>query len=358
MHANIAVFWAEHVIKILNHHGVHHFCLAPGARSTPLVMALSHNKHVKVTTHFDERALGFFALGVAKATESPVAIITTSGSAVANLLPSAVEATHAHVPLIFLTADRPQELQNCGANQAINQEAIFGTFVKKFEALPVPSPAIELSSMLTKGSEVVQIACVADRGPVHINCPFREPFLESNVTLKNNFQHSVSLNQPYQTKISETTNKPVQFNSKHEKKSILGICGWLPHRSDYQRVTQFCKERSIPLIAEIHAGVGDGFGMVDLILAELKKSKVDQVLLFGSHIISKQLLKFLKEHQHVLQLSGVYREVDPTRSFDVVNGPLVETIQKNTCFGNKNFGALKSDRIKSKECFLQAIFLT
>ena len=147
MHANIAVFWAEHVIKILNHHGVHHFCLAPGARSTPLVMALSHNKHVKVTTHFDERALGFFALGVAKATESPVAIITTSGSAVANLLPSAVEATHAHVPLIFLTADRPQELQNCGANQAINQEAIFGTFVKKFEALPVPSPAIELSAM-------------------------------------------------------------------------------------------------------------------------------------------------------------------------------------------------------------------
>lgn len=113
--------WAAVILEALTRHGVRHVCIAPGSRSTPLTLAAAENPAFIHHTHFDERGLGHLALGLAKVSQQPVAVIVTSGTAVANLYPALIEAGLTGEKLILLTADRPPELIDCGANQAIRQ---------------------------------------------------------------------------------------------------------------------------------------------------------------------------------------------------------------------------------------------
>ena len=136
---SIGHFWAHTCVKMLVQAGVTTFCIAPGARSTCLVLAINDLPDIDIVTHYDERSLAFFALGVAKDKHKPVVVITTSGSAVANLIPAAVEAFNLHIPLVFITADRPKELHGCGANQVLNQEALLQSCTMHQFFMPAPS---------------------------------------------------------------------------------------------------------------------------------------------------------------------------------------------------------------------------
>src|SRR6266487_4174816 len=131
--------------------------VCPGSRSTPLAMTLVAQTRIRVWMHVDERSAAFFALGMAKRLARPVALVCTSGTAAANFLPAVVEAHLTHIPLLILTADRPHELRENGAPQAIDQNRLYGTHAKWFVdmALPEAVPA----------------------GPVHLNMPFREPLV-------------------------------------------------------------------------------------------------------------------------------------------------------------------------------------
>lgn len=164
--------WATLLLEILTRHGVHHICIAPGSRSTPLTLAAATHARVQCHTHFDERGLGHLALGLAKASGQPVAVIVTSGTAAANLYPALIEASLTGEKLILLTADRPPELIDCGANQAIRQRGLFAGFAGQQIDLPRPTadiPARWLVSTLDHalGSQ--------SAGGIHINCPFAEP---------------------------------------------------------------------------------------------------------------------------------------------------------------------------------------
>ncbi len=167
--------FALHIIKTCVNQGVSHFCFAPGSRSTPLIVALAKTEGVQVHTHFDERGLAFFALGLAKKEEKPVAVITTSGTAVGNLLPAVMEASASHIPLILLTADRPFELRACGANQTIDQVKLFSPFVRK--ELDLPATGTDARAIEHAVAHAIFEAVHTLSGPVHINCPFEEPFL-------------------------------------------------------------------------------------------------------------------------------------------------------------------------------------
>ncbi|KAH9707755.1 protein PHYLLO [Citrus sinensis] len=172
-HVNINAVWASLLIEECSR-------LAPGSRSSPLAVAASTHPLITCIACYDERSLAFHALGYARGSHRPAVIITSSGTAVSNLLPAVVEASQDFVPVLLLTADRPPELQDAGANQAINQvdndllqsEA---TKVMFFFSLPAPTDQIPARMILTTLDAAVHWATSSPYGPVHINCPFREP---------------------------------------------------------------------------------------------------------------------------------------------------------------------------------------
>ncbi len=169
--------WAYLIVEELLRCGVDFFCVAPGSRSTPLVAALAANERARSLIHFDERGTAFAALGYARATGRPAAWITTSGTAVANGLPAVVEAATDGVPMILLTADRPPELRQTGANQTIDQPDIFGDYVRWRFDLPAPDNCIDPAMVLTTVDQAAYRAGRTPQGPVHLNLMFREPLL-------------------------------------------------------------------------------------------------------------------------------------------------------------------------------------
>lgn len=168
--------WARAFVDELARCGVRDAVVAPGSRSTPLVMALAHDDRIRVRVHLDERSAAFFALGVGKATGRPAAVVTTSGTAVANLLPAVVEASQAGVPLLVLTADRPHRLRGADANQAIDQVRIFGSYPRAFhETAPPTVDGPSLRHLRSLACRAVFDATGPHAGPVHVNFPFDKP---------------------------------------------------------------------------------------------------------------------------------------------------------------------------------------
>jgi len=187
--------WGEWIIEELVRHGTLCFCISPGSRSTPLTAAVARNDLAKSVVFYDERAAAYFALGHARATGKPAVLICTSGTAAANYLPAVIESSIEQIPLLVLTADRPPELRDTGANQAINQTHIFGTHVRWFFDPGCPGPEFTPAALLSTINHALSKTQRPLSGPVHLNFPFREPFFE-----KNKADKSIDLLLPPKTK--------------------------------------------------------------------------------------------------------------------------------------------------------------
>jgi len=186
--------WARSLLDELARAGLREVIVAPGSRSTPLVMAAAADERLRVRVHLDERACGFFALGVGKATARPAAVVTTSGTAVANLYPAVVEASQAGVPLIVLSADRPHRLRGADANQAIDQVRIFGTYPRAFFELAEPSlDSRALKHLRGLAARAWASACGHGAGPVHINVPFDKPLEPEEPTVDVRTEHLIAV---------------------------------------------------------------------------------------------------------------------------------------------------------------------
>ncbi|GEM_PF-23211 len=158
--------------------GVAHVCLCPGSRSTPLALCAARQPGLRVWSLIDERSAGFFALGMAKASGRPAALVTTSGTAAANLLPAVIEAHYSRVPLVVLTADRPRELRDVAAPQTIDQVRLYGGYVKWFvDVAPPEATDAMLRYFRTLASRAAGTAWERPAGPVHLNVPLREPLV-------------------------------------------------------------------------------------------------------------------------------------------------------------------------------------
>lgn len=174
---------AASLIADLVAHGVRDVVLSPGSRSQALALAgvrLADDGHIRVHVRIDERVAGFTALGIARESGVPAAVICTSGTAVANLLPAVMEAFHSGVPLLLLTADRPPELRGVGANQATLQDGLFHPWVRDQLDAPVPgdgdwSGIAERAVAAATGTSEVEHGVPGIAGPVHLNLPAREP---------------------------------------------------------------------------------------------------------------------------------------------------------------------------------------
>lgn len=170
--------WASTLLEALVHAGVRHAVISPGSRSTPLTLACA--RHPRLTTWVlpDERTAAFFALGLARSSGEPPLVVSTSGTAPAHWYPAVIEASQDLQPLVLVSADRPAELQGCGANQTIDQTALFGRHVRAFVQLPEPQHdnrgLLRLAGTIASAMDQVRWPTP---GPVHINLPVHEPLV-------------------------------------------------------------------------------------------------------------------------------------------------------------------------------------
>jgi 2-succinyl-5-enolpyruvyl-6-hydroxy-3-cyclohexene-1-carboxylate synthase len=155
--------------------GVEFACVSPGSRSAPIAMALQRHPRIKVLVHIDERCGSFFAVGLGKATGKPAVVLTTSGTAAAECHAAVVEAAYSRTPMIVLTADRPPELQGVGANQAVDQQRLYGTAPVWFFDPGAPAEIPNAARLWRRLA--ARAFAEAASGPVHLNLPFREPLV-------------------------------------------------------------------------------------------------------------------------------------------------------------------------------------
>jgi len=176
-----ATLCARVIVEELIGRGVTDVVLAPGSRSAPLAYELLEADRIgllRLHVRIDERTAGFLALGLALRSGRPVPVVTTSGTAVANLHPAVLEASHAGVPLLVLTADRPPQLIGTGANQTVVQPGIFGDAVRlALSAGPASDPERENGPWRVAVGRAVAAALGTPPGPVHVNVPFAEPLV-------------------------------------------------------------------------------------------------------------------------------------------------------------------------------------
>ena len=307
--SNPSTVYANIFVDELIHSGLKHVCFVPGSRHTPLILAFAKHKHeIKIYSHLDERSASFFALGLALALDEPVAIVCTSGSAGANFFPAIIEAHQSRVPLIVLTADRPHELRQSGANQTIDQVKMFGDFVLWFYDAPLPEenpPAVALRNLRTLAARTIAKANGIRKGVVHINMPFRKP-LEPDPKKVENPQASdtmVPLTQfsqplpPY-----DPENSKLLLQLMEECPRGLIVCGHMNPNESFE-IGNLSYYSAYPMLVDILSN--QRYGMPnDLIistyesfLSHVQIEEPDIVIQVGDMPISKNIQTYLERIQ-------------------------------------------------------------
>lgn len=318
--AYIAAFVAELVQT-----GIMDIVVSPGSRSTPMAMVMAEHPDLKLHIHVDERSAAFFALGIAKVTNRPVAILCTSGTAAANYFPAIVEARYSRVPLIVLTADRPHELREVGAPQAIDQIHLYGHHVKWFAEMALPDKNNEVIRYArTVCARATAIAKQAPAGPVHLNFPFREPLIpkldDDLFQLEERPEGYVHVRNGELT-ISDWQLKEIASNLKGKEKGII-VCGNIADETFAESVTQLSAKLNYPIVADPLSQLRSGHHQLENVMEtydtflrnEDAKAylKPDVVLRFGAMPISKALTIFLTENheaeQYVIDGAGGWRD--------------------------------------------------
>ena len=307
----ITSLWSSIMVEELIRQGAGFFCISPGSRSTPLTIAIARNPKARWKMFVDERSAGFFALGYGRATGKPAVLICTSGTAVANYFPAIVEASMDFQPMIVLSADRPFELLECGANQTIRQENIFGSYTRWNMQLPAPSTAIPLKALLSTVAYAVAKSLGESAGPVHLNQPFREPFEPATPELKDPW---VAPLQPWlengkpcnrsivPEKVPDAGTITMLRQLLAEGKQPMIIAGSMTSKTDALAVSELANDLNIPLYADFSSGLRMVASVQpwQLLLQspEFRKSfKADLVLHFGGNVIAKHPSSALKEWQ-------------------------------------------------------------
>lgn len=173
---NINTLWASILVETLNRLGLTTAVICPGSRSTPLTLAFAQHPHIDAIPVLDERSAAFFALGMAKKSGLPVALICTSGTATANFYPAIIEAKESRVSLLVLTADRPPELRHCHAGQTIDQVKLYGHYPNWQTELAVPAAELGMLRYLRQTLiHAWERSQFPTPGVVHLNLPFRDP---------------------------------------------------------------------------------------------------------------------------------------------------------------------------------------
>ncbi|MBF8378328.1 2-succinyl-5-enolpyruvyl-6-hydroxy-3-cyclohexene-1-carboxylic-acid synthase [Alicyclobacillus mali] len=323
--------WPVHaLVDGLYASGVRRAVISPGSRNTPLVFALIEHGGIEPVSHMDERSAGFFALGMARQSGEPVAVVCTSGTAVANLYPAVVEAYFSRVPLVVLTADRPAELREVGANQTIRQPNLFGAHVKWACETPVPQDRTDLALNLRGlALRAGLIARTVPEGPVHLNVPFREPLLPPRRSETRELEEVPAIHgQPSPPAPCAPSSLAQVEEALARARRPLVVAGPMRPGSLAQAVAHFATAAGIPLLADILSQCRDSDASVpyyDLVLrAGAAPEPPDLVLRFGGEVTSKLLSSWLRGARAefvVFDETPLYRDSGHLATHVVVGDP-------------------------------------
>lgn len=329
--SSLNALWAELIVEELLRNNIYQFVLSSGSRCAPLTSAIASNDKSKKVTHFDERGAAFFALGYAKATDNPAVLVCTSGTAAANFYPAVVEAAMDMAPLLLLTADRPPELRDTGANQTIDQANLYGKYVRSHFALPCPDEQVPPEFILTTIDQAIYRATSSPKGPVHINCMFREP-LAPSVRKQDFSQYLLTLQkwsqerkpfttyEPSENTISESKLERVASIIKKAKHGLM-VIGHLKTDSERAAACRLSQELNWPIFADIRSDLRLGaknsnvIAYFDQLLLsdKFKKMKQPTVVHLGGVPTSKrwQLFSQRCEFTHYIHIADHPFRHDP-----------------------------------------------
>ncbi len=321
--------WSQALIDGLVSRGLGRVVISPGSRSTPLALACERHPLIQTWIQVDERSAAFFALGLAKADRQPVALIATSGSAPAHWYPAVIEASKSAIPLLLLSADRPPELQDCGANQTIDQINLFGSHVRSFHQLPLPSSTSEqLDAIQQLGQQAAEESLSPLPGPVHLNIPFREPLVPdgSESTILES-QTTIQTVAPFAPSPDEALLE--RLATELGGKQGLIICGPEHYADGFaEAVTTLAQRLGAPILADplsnLRFGAHDRQQIISRYDAFLKRPTFtrshspDWLLRFGAMPVSKSLSNYLESsvesHHYLIDGNGQMR--DPLHRID------------------------------------------
>lgn len=307
---NRNVFWAKTFVDELARCGLEHICIAPGSRSTPLVIAFAENPGVTIHSIIDERSAAFFALGLGLAMGKPAAVLCSSGTATVNFHPAVVEARYGQVPMLILTADRPHELRDSGANQTVDQVKLFGDHVLWFYDVALPEaepPAVAVRNLRTLAARAYAKTQGFEPGPVHLNFPFRKPLEPIPVSGDQTDvePHPFDNTRPF-TNVSRGRIHPSEqqiallAEAIQQSERGLIICGpRTPYDEGFaQALASFSQRTRFPIFADVLSNVRcspilQAVGGYDTFLQEPPFEPPDLILHFGAMPASSALEQWL-----------------------------------------------------------------
>jgi 2-succinyl-5-enolpyruvyl-6-hydroxy-3-cyclohexene-1-carboxylate synthase len=300
---------AQSIIEICQQKGVQHIVISPGSRNAPLTIGFTNNPFFKCYSIADERCAGFFALGMAQQLKQPVVVVCTSGSALLNYYPAVAEAFYSQIPMVVLSADRPQNKIDIGDGQTIRQENVFANHCH-FNANLKEHSSEENDNNIQMA---LQLA-VAQKGPVHINAPFEEPLYETVSKLQ------------VQPKIIDFTSEEKHFSLGNSTKEIwneaskkLVLVGELfPNSVEQQYLDILAKDSSVVVVTEKTSNLHHPtfIDQIDTLITpftdeDFKTFQPDILLTFGGMIVSKRIKAFLRKYK-----PAHHWHVDNLRAYD------------------------------------------
>ncbi|HJF79222.1 MAG TPA: 2-succinyl-5-enolpyruvyl-6-hydroxy-3-cyclohexene-1-carboxylic-acid synthase [Enterococcus cecorum] len=288
--------YLRYLIAGLKQGGVRQVVISPGSRSTPLALLVKHEKDLQYFVAVDERSAGFLALGLAKSSQQPVALLCTSGTAAANFYPAICEAEASNVPLVVLTSDRPPELRNVGAPQTMSQNQLYADHVKFFVELALPeSTPLMLRYSFWQGFQLATRAMHDVKGVVHANIPLREPLLPD-----------LTQNTPIDLSLAQTSTQNLIAQGWFQKKGLI-VLGSERSLAEAQLALTLANHLGWPIVGDPLSQLASCDGetqnyvkQADVIFEETRDlPEVEVILRFGKVPVTKNVMFYLRDSQAV-----------------------------------------------------------
>lgn len=288
--------YLRYLIAGLKQGGVRQVVISPGSRSTPLALLVKREADLQYFVAVDERSAGFLALGLAKSSQQPVALLCTSGTAAANFYPAICEAEASNVPLVVLTSDRPPELRNVGAPQTMSQNQLYADHVKFFVELALPeSTPLMLRYSFWQGFQLATRAMSGVKGVVHANIPLREPLLPD-----------LTQNTPIDLNLMQTTTQNLIAQGWFQKKGLI-VLGSERSLAEAQLALTLANHLGWPIVGDPLSQLASCDGetqnyvkQADVIFEEARDlPEVEVILRFGKVPVTKNVMFYLRDSQAV-----------------------------------------------------------